>query len=71
MAQLFHNFVTELKKLSSECQSKTLHDHLIKDGIDRGTNVSSLRERLLRESEVTLPKAMSSGHAASKTHIDL
>ena len=70
MAQLFHDFVAELKKLSSGCQFKTLHDPLTKDNIDCGTNDNFLRERLLCESELTLPKAMSAGHAAAETHKD-
>ena len=70
MAQLFHDFVAELKRLSSECQFKTLHDPLIKDRIDCGTNDNFLRERLLRESELTLPKMISAGHAAAETHKD-
>ena len=32
-----------------------------------GTNDNSLRERLFRESELTLPKAISAGHAAEET----
>ena len=36
----------------------------MKDVIVCGTNGNSLRERLLRESELTLPKALSAGHAA-------
>ena len=39
----------------------------MKDVIVCGTNDNSLRERLLRESELTLPKAMSAGHAAEET----
>ena len=62
--QNFHDFVTELKKLSSECEFETLHDSLIKDMIVCGTNDNSLRKRLLRECELTLPKAISAGHAA-------
>ena len=48
----------------------TLHDPLIKNRIERGTNDNSLRERLLRESEQTLPKAISAGHAEAETHKD-
>ena len=70
MAQLFHDFRTELRKLSSECQIKTLHDPLIKDRTDPGTNDNSLRKRLIRGSEVTVPKVMSAGHAATETHED-
>ena len=66
-AQNFHDFVTELKKLSSECEFETLHDSLIKDMIVCGTNDNYLRERLLLESELTLPKAISAVHAAEET----
>ena len=48
----------------------TLHDPLIKDRIDCVTNDNSLRERLLRESELTLPKAILAGHAAAETQKD-
>ena len=60
----FHDFVTELKKLSSECEFEGLPNSLIKDMIVCGANDYSLRERLLRESELTLPKAISAGYAA-------
>ena len=49
--QNFHDFFTELKKLSSECAYEILHDSLIKDMIVCGMNDNSLRERLLRESD--------------------
>ena len=65
--QNFHDFVTELKKLSSECEFEILHDSLIKDMIVCGTNDNSLRKRLLRKCELTLPKAISAGHAAEET----
>ena len=45
--QNFHDFVTELEKLSSECEFETLHDSLIKGMIVCGTNDNSLRELLL------------------------
>ena len=66
--QYFHDFVTELKKLSSECEFEILHQSLIiNDMIVCGTNDNSLKERLLRESELTLSKAISAGHAAEET----
>ena len=65
--QNFHDFVTELKKLSSECEFDNLQDSLIKDMIVCGTKDNSLRERLLREYDLTLSKAISAGHAAEKT----
>ena len=64
--QNFHGFVTELKKHGSECEFETLRDYLIRDMIVCGANDNSLRERLLRESELILPKAMSAGHAAEE-----
>ena len=65
--QNFHDFVTELKKLSSECEFENLLDSLIKAMIVCGTNDNSLREHLLRKSELTLPKVISAGHAAEET----
>ena len=65
--QNFYDFITELKKLSSECEFETLLDSLIKDIIVCDTNDNSLREHLLCESELTLPKAIYTGHAAEET----
>ena len=65
--QNFHDFVTELKKLSSECEFDNLQDSLIKDMIVCGTKDNSLCERLLRECDLTLSKAISAGHAAEET----
>ena len=59
-----HNFLTELKKLSSECEFDNLQDSLIKDTIVCGTRDNSLRKRRLRECNLTLSKAISAGHAA-------
>ena len=64
--QNFHDFVTELKKLSSECEFDNLQNSLIKDMIVCGTKDNSLRERLLPECDLTLSKAISAGHAAEK-----
>ena len=47
--QNFHDFVTELKKLSSECEFDNLQDSLIKDMIVCGTKDNSLCERFLQE----------------------
>ena len=60
----FHHFVTELKKVNSKCESDNLQDSLIMDVIVSGTRDNSLRERLLRECDLTLSKATSAGHAA-------
>ena len=42
--QNFYDFVSELKKLSSECEFDNLQDSLIKDIIACSTNDNSLRE---------------------------
>ena len=44
----------ELKKLSPGCEFDNLQDSLIKDMIVCGTKDNSLRERLLRECDLTL-----------------
>ena len=61
--QKSHEFATELKKLSSECEFEDLHDSLIKNMIVCGTNDRFFRECLLPEFELTL----STGHAAGET----
>ena len=65
--QSFHDFITELKKLSTESEFENLRDSLIKDMIFCGTNDNVLRERLLRESDLTLSRAISAGHVAEVT----
>ena len=59
--------MTELKKLSSECEFDNFQDSLIKDMIVCGTKDNSLRERLLRECNLSFSKAISAGHAAEET----
>ena len=54
------------KKLSSEFEFETLRNSLIKNMIVCGTNDSYFRKHLC-ESELTLPKAISAGHAAKET----
>ena len=65
--QSFHDFVTDLKKLNFKCELDNLQDSLIKDIIIFGTRDNSLRERLLRECDLTLSKAISGDHAAEET----
>ena len=68
MAQFFHDFVTELTKI--RMFRMTLQDPWIKDRIDSGTNDNFLRERLLCEFELTLPKTISAVHAAAEARKD-
>ena len=55
--------MAELKKLNSECEFDNLQGFLVKDMIVCGTKDNSLCERLLRECDLTLSKAIA-GHAA-------
>ncbi|CAB4026344.1 Hypothetical predicted protein, partial [Paramuricea clavata] len=65
--QSFNDFVIELKKRASECEFETLADSLIKDMIVCGVADQSLRERLLRDADLTLAKAIDAGIAAEET----
>lgn len=51
-------YVYELKKLSKSCEFDTLCDSLIKDRLVCGISNIGIRERLLREPELTLEKAV-------------
>ena len=67
--QSFTDFVTELKKLSSECAFDVLKDSLIKDMIICGVIDNGLRERMLREPQIDLKKAVELGQAAEQTKL--
>ncbi|XP_044171849.1 uncharacterized protein LOC122956251 [Acropora millepora] len=51
-------YATELRKLASTCEFKDLRDGLIRDRVICGINNRTIRERLLRESDLTLEKAL-------------
>ena len=63
----FDEFVTELKKRNADCEFETLRNLLIRDIIICGINDNHLRECLLRETELTLQKAVQLGHAGEET----
>ena len=65
--QQFLEFVTELKPLSDKCEFATLLDSLIKDMVICGINDNKLRERMLRETDLTMDKAIKLGQAAEET----
>lgn len=54
----FDKYVTELKMLASTCNFGDIKDSLIRDRIVCSTNSPSLRERLLREENLTLQKCV-------------
>lgn len=59
IGESFDDFLTDLKKLSAPCEFAQLKDTLIRDRIVGGIRGKSLKERLLREDELTLEKAVS------------
>ncbi|CAB4018481.1 Hypothetical predicted protein [Paramuricea clavata] len=67
--QTFTSFVTELKKRSAACEFDTLKDSLIKDMIICGISDNALRERMLREPNINLQKAVELGQASEQTKL--
>ena len=65
--QSFGDFLTQLKSLSQDCEFETLKDSLIKDMIICGVTDNKLRERMLREADLDLNKAIKLGQAAEET----
>uniref|UniRef100_A0A8C5QD11 Gypsy retrotransposon integrase-like protein 1 n=1 Tax=Leptobrachium leishanense TaxID=445787 RepID=A0A8C5QD11_9ANUR len=57
-------YVTELRTLAATCNFGNIRDSLIRDRIICGTRDSNLRERLLREVDLTLDKCLQIGRAA-------
>ncbi|XP_059061147.1 uncharacterized protein LOC131854044 [Achroia grisella] len=51
-------YVLDLKKLAQTCEFGILNEDLIKDRLVCGLHSSTIRERLLREDDLTLNKAM-------------
>ena len=56
--QKFSHFVTELRKSSDECEFDAYKDSLIRDLIICGVKDTRPRERILREPELDLAKAI-------------
>ena len=65
--QSFDQFVTELKKLSQECEFGELRNSFIRDVIIMGLSDNKLKERLQREPDLTLDNAIKHGQAAEET----
>ena len=63
----FNDLLVALRKLGAECEFGTIHDELLKDIIVCGISDGSVRARLLRESDLTLPKAISACQVAEET----
>lgn len=65
--QSFDEFITELKKLSEGCELGDIRESLIRDMLIIGIIDNHLRQRLLREPNLTLDLAIQYGHAAEET----
>ena len=65
--QSIDDYVTELKLKSSHCEFGTLKASLIRDRIVAGVKEKKVQERLLREPELTLEKAIDICRAADET----
>ena len=63
------NFVKELRRLSEGCELGDVKDTLIKDVIIIGVTDKRLRERMLREPEINLDKAIQLGKTAEQTKL--
>jgi hypothetical protein len=62
--QSIDQYVTELRTLASTCEFENLKDGLIRDRIVCGIRNQTLKERLLREADLTLKKAVDICRAA-------
>ena len=65
--QTIDEYVTELKSRSRHCEFGTLKESLIRDRIVAGIQDAKVRERLLRETDLSLDKAISICRASEAT----
>lgn len=56
--EMFDAYLTELKKLSNDCNFGTLKDRLIRDRVVAGILDKRVKDRLLRETDLTLEKTI-------------
>lgn len=54
----YDTYVTELRQLASTCEFSTLTDSLIRDRLILGITDTAMKDRLLREADITLNKAL-------------
>ena len=67
--QSFDEFMTQLKKLSRDCEFGERKNSLIKDIVVIDVTDDSLRERMLREPNLTLERATALGQSAEQMKI--
>ena len=64
-------YVTALRTLAATCEFESLHDGLIRDRIVCGIKAQTLKERMLRENDLTLQKAIDIYRAAETSRDQL
>ncbi|CAB4036179.1 Hypothetical predicted protein [Paramuricea clavata] len=64
-------YVTALRTLAATCEFESLHDGLIRDRIVCGIKAQTLKERMLRENDLTLQKAIDICRAAETSRDQL
>ena len=64
---MFDEFVTSLRKFSADCEFGDLNSSLIMDIIVAGVTSNRLRERMLRETNLSLEQAIRLGQSAEET----
>ncbi len=64
-------YVTELKNRAKTCEFELLNDSLIRDRIVCGIQSNALRERLLREQDLSLERAVAMCRAAESSKIQI
>ena len=69
LGQTFEDYITELKKLSNSCEFGELRDSLLRDRVICGIRDNTLRERLLRQEKLDLPKTIQLCKAAEITAV--
>ena len=63
----FDNYVTELRSKASQCEFGEISNRLRKDMLVYGQRGNALRERMFREPDLTLEKAIPAGQSAKET----
>lgn len=67
----FDSFLNELKKLALDCDFGMLKDRLIKDRIVCGIRDKRIKDKLLRETDLDINKAVNICKAAEQTEEDI
>ena len=66
---MIDDYVRELKPRSQHCEFGEMREILIRDKIVLGVQDKNIRERLLRQTDLSLDKAISICHAAEEVKI--